>query len=300
MDIKWVEDFLSLAAMRSFSRAAEQRNVTQPAFSRRIRALETWVGTQLVDRSTYPLTLTAAGKLFRDSAGESLRLLQDTRAMLHAQHTSASTLRLSAGHSLALNFIPDWLQQLKKSQPGISTRVVATDVHDSVLSLIEGDCDLLLCYHHPQLPINLDPDQYDYLTIGTESVLPVSLPARSGAPAFALPGSKGQALEVLSYASASFFGRVVELILAGAGRDHHFSKRFESDMAELLKRMALKGGGMAWLPRRSIAQELDEGRLVRAGDHHWSLELEIRLFRARANTRPALLAIWQALSQQAI
>ena len=299
MDIKWVEDFLALAAIRSFSRAAEQRNVTQPAFSRRIRALETWVGTQLVDRSTYPLTLTAAGKLFRDSAGESMRLLQDTRVMLHAQHTSTSTLRLTAGHSLALNFIPDWLQGLRKAQPGISARIVATDVHDSVLSLIEGDCDLLLCYHHPQLPINLDPDQYDYLTIGAESVLPVSLPSRSGAPAFALPGSKTQPTETLSYAGASFFGRVVELILADAGRGHHLARRFESDMAELLKRMALNGAGMAWLPQRSIARELDDGRLVRAGDHRWSLELEIRVLRARANQRPALLAIWDTLGRRA-
>jgi len=37
-----------LAERRNFSRAAEARHVTQPAFSRRIRALEDWVGTPLV------------------------------------------------------------------------------------------------------------------------------------------------------------------------------------------------------------------------------------------------------------
>ena len=40
VDHKWLEDFIALARERSFSRAAEQRHVTQPQFSRRIRALE--------------------------------------------------------------------------------------------------------------------------------------------------------------------------------------------------------------------------------------------------------------------
>ena len=298
MDIKWIEDFQSLASSRSFSRAAEQRSVTQPAFSRRIRALEAWVGSQLVDRSTYPLTLTAAGKLFRDSSAEALRLLEDSRTMLNGQTTAKNTLRVTAGHSLALTFIPGWLQQLKKGHPGIHARISAMDVHDSVLSLIEGECDLLLCYHHPQLPINLDPDQYERLVLDTETVLPVSVPARSGGPAFALPGSKLHPSPTMSYASASFFGRVVDLILASAPHPTHLARQYESDMAELLKRMVLNGSGMAWLPKRSVAAELADGRLVRAGDQHWSLDLEIHLFRARSNSRPALRAIWDGLQRQ--
>jgi len=52
MDIMWLEDFIKLADEGNFSRAAEARNLTQPAFSRRIRALEDWVGATLVDRDT--------------------------------------------------------------------------------------------------------------------------------------------------------------------------------------------------------------------------------------------------------
>ena len=61
MDTKWLEDFVSLAETRSFSRSAQSRHVTQPAFSRRIQALEAWAGADLVDRSIYPTRLTAAG-----------------------------------------------------------------------------------------------------------------------------------------------------------------------------------------------------------------------------------------------
>ena len=44
METKWLEDFLSLARTMNFSRSADERFVTQPAFSRRIKALEVWAG----------------------------------------------------------------------------------------------------------------------------------------------------------------------------------------------------------------------------------------------------------------
>jgi len=68
MDLKWLEDFVSSANTGSFSRLAAQRNVMQPASSRRIRALEIWLGVDLIDRSPYPTTLTEAGRLFRATA----------------------------------------------------------------------------------------------------------------------------------------------------------------------------------------------------------------------------------------
>ena len=60
MNLSWLEDFLALAASGNFSRAAEERHMTQPAFSRRIRALEEWLGAELFDRSTQPARLTEA------------------------------------------------------------------------------------------------------------------------------------------------------------------------------------------------------------------------------------------------
>ena len=62
VETKWLEDFVSLAETRSFSRSAQLRHVTQPAFSRRIQALEAWAGIDLVDRSSYPTPLTSPGK----------------------------------------------------------------------------------------------------------------------------------------------------------------------------------------------------------------------------------------------
>ena len=53
MDTTWFEDFLAVVEEGGFTRAAERRAVSQPAFSRRIKALEDWVGASLFDRATH-------------------------------------------------------------------------------------------------------------------------------------------------------------------------------------------------------------------------------------------------------
>ena len=101
MDLDWVRDFLALAEHRTFSRAAEARNVTQPAFSRRIRALEEWVGTPLFLRSARGAGLTAAGARFRPGAEELLRGLDRARGEARAAGARAdASLAIAATHAL--------------------------------------------------------------------------------------------------------------------------------------------------------------------------------------------------------
>ena len=82
MDTRWLEDFISLAETRSFSKSATQRHVSQPAFSRRIRSLETWLGTDLIDRTSYPTKLTPAGEVFYEQALEMLAQINTARELM--------------------------------------------------------------------------------------------------------------------------------------------------------------------------------------------------------------------------
>ena len=96
------EDFVSLAQTRSFSRSAQLRHVTQPAFSRRIQSLEAWAGTDLVDRSACPTRLTPAGQTLYAQALELLQGLQATRTMLRTHVTAGQdVIEFAVPHSLA-------------------------------------------------------------------------------------------------------------------------------------------------------------------------------------------------------
>jgi DNA-binding transcriptional LysR family regulator len=93
METKWLDDFVSLAETRSFSRSAQLRHVTQSAFSRRIQSLEAWAGTDLVNRSSYPTTLTPAGEALYSQALELLQALHNTRDMVRSHGLAEQDLR---------------------------------------------------------------------------------------------------------------------------------------------------------------------------------------------------------------
>ena len=94
MDTKWIEDFLALAEHGSFTKAAESRFVTQPAFSRRIRSLENWLGVKLVDRSTFPTKLTTIGLEMIAPMSENLQNIYDMRSRFQEKSNLQNMLRL--------------------------------------------------------------------------------------------------------------------------------------------------------------------------------------------------------------
>ena len=239
METKWLEDFVSLAETRSFSRSAQLRHVTQPAFSRRIQSLEAWAGTDLVDRSSYPTRLTPAGETLYDQSLEILQALQSTRAMLRG-HTAAGrdVIEFAVPHTLAFTFFPAWLSNLREKFGPMKSRLIALNVHDAVMRLVEGSCDLLVTYHHASQPFQLDTNRYEMLTLGQEVLAPYVRPGPDGRPLYSLPGTAAEPLPYLAYAPGAYLGRVTELILKESPVPLHLERVYETDMAEGLKAMA--------------------------------------------------------------
>jgi LysR family transcriptional regulator, hypochlorite-specific transcription factor HypT len=303
VETKWLEDFVSLAETRSFSRSAQLRHITQPAFSRRIQSLEAWAGIDLVDRSSYPTRLTPAGETFHSQALEIIGSLQATRNMMRG-HTvaGADMIEFAVSHSLAFTFFPQWVMDLRKRFGALKSRLIALNVHDAVMHLTEGSCDLLLAYHHPSQPLPLNPARYEMLSLGQETLAAYSKADAHGEPLFRLPGPRGKHVPFLSYASGAYLGRLVEAITRRSPSPLNLDSIYETDMAEGLKAMAIEGHGLAFLPTNSVAHELEVGRLVRAapvGTHE--LTIEIRIYRERPeaarHTKPGASALWQFLRE---
>jgi LysR family transcriptional regulator, hypochlorite-specific transcription factor HypT len=303
VETKWLEDFVSLAETRSFSRSAQLRHVTQPAFSRRIQALEAWAGVDLVDRSSYPTRLTGAGETLLAQAVEVLGNLQATRNMLRShQSAGQDMIEFAVPHSLAFSFFPHWLMDLRQRFGALKSRLNALNVHDAMLQLSEGSCDLLIVYHHPSQPLQLDPERYQMASLGHETLCAYSKADAKGQALFRLPGHPGQKVPFLSYGSGAYLGRLVELIVKGSAQPLNLDAIYETDMAEGLKAMAMEGHGLAFLPASLVKKELRAQSLVPAApDDQLSLNMELRIYRERPElsrrNKPAAMALWDFLTR---
>jgi LysR family transcriptional regulator, hypochlorite-specific transcription factor HypT len=298
METKWLEDFVSLAETRSFSRSAQLRHVTQPAFSRRIQALEAWAGTDLVDRSSYPTRLTPAGETLYAQSLELLQALQNTRAMLRG-HASAGQdmIEFAVPHTLAFTFFPAWVSSLRDRFGPIKSRLIALNVHDAAMRLVEGSCDVLIAYHHAAQPLQLDADRYEFVSLGQESLAPYCRPEASGEPMFRLPGRPAHPLPYLGYAPGAYLGQMTDVLLKQYGTAIHLDRVYETDMAEGLKVMALEGHGVAFLPYSAVKKELRAGKLVGAAPElpQLSITMDVRAYRERPPGKHAAKGHAQAL-----
>jgi DNA-binding transcriptional LysR family regulator len=303
METKWLEDFVSLSETRSFSRSAQLRHVTQPAFSRRIQALEAWAGIDLVDRSAYPTRLTPAGETLHAQALELLEALQSTRNMMRShQAAGQDMIEFAVPHTLAFTFFPHWLMELRQSFGAVKTRLTALNVHDAALRLTEGGCDLLIAYHHPSQPLRLSEDRYEMLVLSSETLAPYAKAGADGRPLFMLPGMPADRVPFLSYASGAYMAGLVEAIRKQAPEPLALEPIYETDMAEGLKAMALEGHGLAFLPHSSVRKELKARRLVPAStDPALSITMEVRIYRERPeaarHAKPAVQSLWDYLGR---
>jgi DNA-binding transcriptional LysR family regulator len=296
MNFLWLEDFLALASTGNFSRAAEERHMTQPAFSRRIRALEEWLGVVLVDRTTHPAALTEAGEWFRSVAQELLsrvaQLPDEARAIADA---TSATLRIASTHALSFTFLPSWLRSLESRTP-IGPVQLASDVLQACEALMtQGRVQFLLCHAHDQVPTQLDSTNYRSAVVGMDELLPVSAPAATSAPKFTLAGGGARRVAVLAYSAESGIGRLVRALRGPALETIHAEVVFTAHLASVLRTMALDGRGVAWLPRTLVADDLAGGRLIAVGGATWSIPVDIRLFRQQAAMHPAAERFWRAV-----
>ena len=294
MDYKWLEDFVALARDRSFSRAAEQRHVTQPQFSRRIRALEMWVGADLVNRSSVPLGLTPAGEELLPVARRAVAGLGDVRERIRNAQGGVDWVTLATGRTLSRTAVPGWLQKVKRAAGEFRLRIVTGSIHEGATALEQGAADFLLSFTHPRLPLVLDEQLFEGITLGTDELLAVSAPRPDGKPLHALPGSARKPVPVLGYAPTLALSQILQDGLSRDARELHLLTVTESDFAESLHEQALQGVGLAWLPRALVAGDLQSGRLVAAGGRAGGIGFEIRLYRSRSPRNALVQRVWSA------
>lgn len=290
MDTGWLEDFLALAELRNFSRAAQLRNITQPAFGRHIRALEESIGQKLVDRSSSPVTLTPAGYQFRLIAHSMVNQLKEGIQKINGLPSEMiNPVRFSAPHSLSSPFLLDLIDHIDPATP-FSVDILRVDF--AVESLIEGASDFLLAFDTHAL---LQPP-FTNLLLGKGNLLLVSAADEQGQPLFTPDESHQQPVPYLRYSPDSYSARMVERLMPQ--QPFACQPVFESSLCDLHRQMALRAKGLAWLPDCQIENELAEGKLVAVNRSRWHIPYQIRLYRNQAQLHHRAETFWHCLSQQ--
>jgi DNA-binding transcriptional LysR family regulator len=299
VDTRWLQDFLTVAETGNFTRAAEIRNISQAAFSRRIKSLEEWLGTPLIDRAAFPTRLTAAGERFRERANELVQQLADARGSLSGTDAGRrSRIRIALPHALATGRLPSWWSAWsKKGTLGARCETLPGNVHDTVTAFVSGGADILICFHNAQQPIHLSAEQYERVVIGTEDFRPYvasdsALPLRK-----LFPGSRVHPLPLLMYSQGAYLARMFDVLIDSAPQRLVGHPVFESDMADVLRNMAVGGHGVAWLPR-CTAEGAPEGSLAPIEAAGWSLPLSIAAYRDKHRRSAPVDRLWAALSSR--
>lgn len=295
MNVSWLEDFLVLATTGNFSRAADERHMTQPAFGRRVRALEEWVGTELFDRSSQPVRLTEAGRWFHGVAHDLLaqvaRVPGEARAVAEA---SSSSLRFAATHALSFTFMPGWLRSFE-AHTMAGTIQLESDVLPRCEALMEqSKVQFVVCHAHPKAIGRLQADGYPSVKIGADVLMPVTAVDSSGHPIHKLQAGK-VGVPLLSYSAESGLGRILRETRLDALEGVSTRTVFTAHLASVLRTMVLDGRGVAWLPQTLIQDDLASHRVARAGVEDLCFDLEIRLFRSRNSMGRAAEALWDAV-----
>ncbi|MDL9997555.1 LysR substrate-binding domain-containing protein [Variovorax sp. J22P240] len=295
MNLIWLEDFVALAATGNFSRAAEDRHSSQPAFSRRIRALEEWVGADLFDRSSQPAQLTEVGEWFSGVAQELIakvaRVPGEARKVAEA---SSVTLRIASTHALSFTFLPRWLRSLESNTTLGPVQLMSDVLQRCEALMLQSKVQFVLTHAHPKAQGALDAEPYRSVRIGEDGLIAMSAPDAEGKARHQLTPHGGSALPVLQYTDESGLGRIMRAVIGRRLETMPVQIVFTAHLASVLRTMVLDGRGVAWLPRTLVEEDIGEGRLVTAASNDWNVPLEIRLYRDAEPLGKAADAFWNA------
>ena len=289
MELAWLQDFVALQKERSFSRAARTRNVTQPAFSRRVRALEHWAGARLFERGSQGATLTVAGEVFARGAPDLLAQANALRARTReAGENATGILRFAATQTLSFTFFPDWIRSAGRFDLGL-VQISAANMALCEEMVTRGEADFLVCHWHEAASDPFDA-QLPHRTIGRDRLVCVRSP---GLP---WPGTEGAPTPHLSYEPSSALGRILAACEPVAIGRAPRTARFTSHLAAALRSLAMDGEGTAWLPMTLVSGDLSSGRLVRVAGEGEDVAIDIRLYLA-SGASAAARQFWDGLDR---
>lgn len=291
MRLEWLEDILAIAQTGSFSGAAERRNLTQSAFSRRIQQIEEHIGVELFDRSRKPVqlrpTTQAQGARIEEIAAALRQLVVDLR---RGDRVASNRMVIASQHSLTSSLAPLIIQGLQERGEQVYVRLRSANLDECFALLLSRQVDLALVYHAPDHE-ERSGDYLEAIDIRPDRLIPV---LRSDLAPALLHGTLAIDLPYVAYPSGVFFGRVMaDHILSALDPLTTALPMAETALTFAALEMAVEGVAVAWVPASLARVSVAQGRVCDLSAVLPSCSLTMRAVRLRGSRSPAEQTIWQ-------
>lgn len=292
MDSRWLEDVLILLEEGNMTRAAERRNITQPAFSRRIRNFESWLGQPVMERGANRVDISAALASNETEIRALLARLRDLRGKIANFDADISTITIAAQHAPVFSTFPDMALRAKTLLPGVRFRLRPGNLRDCVTVFLRRDATILLVYeaeHMVPLPFS---DGVTRSVWGWDQLIPVI----GGGLRF-LVGGDGEIpwdTPAIVYPEESYFGETLLKAEKPFGTNAFTRKPIcETAFSTGIKELVSTGLGVAWLPIRMCHRELERGDLVSLAPRLGAIPLDVVLYSdSRHEPTRCLVDVW--------
>lgn len=281
MNIDQLRDFLSVAETLNLTLAADRRNTTQSNLSKRLRALEEFLGRTLFDRRSRPLCLTKAGEDFVPTVRQMLLEIDSFRKQSTPWCPSEGGVSIVMPHSATVAIFPQFREWLTREQPGIQFAPRIAN-HDTAARLLaRSDIDLALVTRHPKVTIDDEFSVFRHVDIATERLVLVEPPHTSA----------DQPLPLHVSHPLTYIGKIWQTCRV----DVPITDDVYHGMAVDIRVRCLSGGGRGVLPETLVEADIAAGRLI-VRPVEADLSYAVSLFCAPRASRRAK-QIWASVEQ---
>jgi DNA-binding transcriptional LysR family regulator len=248
--------FARVVELGSFTRAGELLNLSQPAVTRQVAALEREFDVSLIERSGRRIAVTAAGQVVYTHARRIAALVERARVDVYSvTHPERGLVSVAAVTTVGLFTLPVLLAEFRERYPLVRIQVWSGRTDGVLDRLLEGNADVGLLsapIAHPRL---------DCTPLFDDPIVLVAAPSVARALPDPLPLEQLAEVDMILYQSPSRFRTLVEASLEQAGAYPHVAMEFDSH--EAVRAAALAGYGVGVVPLEAVQEEIAAGALVR-------------------------------------
>jgi DNA-binding transcriptional LysR family regulator len=245
--------FVAVAETLSFSRAAEELILTQPAVSMQVKGLERAVGMPLFDHVGKRIQLTAAGRELQARAAEILGLSRAAvQAMADLRDGRTGRLRVVATTTVGIYVVPGLLGRYHRKHPGVEIALEIANWERTCVRLFAGDADVAVAGPHPHTGLRMEPFMDDELVV-------IASPDHRLAGRRRIPLEDVAAEPMVVRETGSGTRGAVEMLFQRRGLP--LRRAMELSRNGAVKQVVKEGLGVAIISRAALELELANGSL---------------------------------------